>query len=135
MSVLASLPTYSNNHEPPPEHNARHRARDHGHVPVLRPGAAVGRDRPVHGRTGGQEVQREAPEPHPQKDGQQGYKLSHCRILRNIHRHLRAVLPVVRHPLLLYHHDIGSDTDRGQKRHREPRQGEEPSGSCSGNRP
>ena len=110
MSVLASLPTNSNNHEPPLKYNARHRSRDHGHVPVLLPGAFFRGDRPVHRHTGGAQVQGEAPEPHPQKNRQQGDIVSHRRVLRNIHRHLRAVLPVVRHPLLLYSLHLGRDT-------------------------
>ena len=110
MSVLASLPTNSNNHEPPLKYYARHRSRDHGHVPVLLPGAFFRGDRPVHGRSGGAQVQGEVTESHSKTYSQQGDKLSDSRILRNIHRHLRAVLPLVRHPLLLYHHDIGRDT-------------------------
>lgn len=52
------------------KHNTRRGARDHGHVPVLRPGAAVGRYRPVHRHPGSQEMQGEAPEPHPQTNRQ-----------------------------------------------------------------
>ena len=56
------------NHEPPPQHYARLRARDHDNVPVLHPRAAVGGDRPVHGRSGGKEMRREDPESYPSEN-------------------------------------------------------------------
>ena len=98
------------NHEPPLKYYARLRARDHDNVPVLLPGAFFRGDRPLHWHSDGKEMQGEDPEPHSQKDGQQGYKLSHCRILRNIHRHLRAVFPVVCNTILLHTLHLGRDT-------------------------
>ena len=116
------------------KHNARHRSWDHGHVPVLHPCASVGRDRPVHRHTGGKEMQGEASEPHPQTNRQQGDIVSHRGILRDIHRCSGLVLSVVRDTVLLHNHNIMLHTHRRQVGHREPCQGQEPGGSCSGNR-
>ena len=120
--------------EPSLKHNTRHRARDHGDVPVLHPGAFLRRDRPVHRHPGSAQVQGEAPEPHPQKDGQQGDIISYRRVLRHLHRYLRALLPVVCHSLLLHSMHIRRNPHRRKISHRESRQGQEPSSSCSGNR-
>lgn len=73
---------------------------------MLRPGAAVGRDRPVHRNTGSAQVQGEDTVAHPQTYTQQGDKLSYSYLLRNIHRRSGSVFSMVCDTVLLYNYNI-----------------------------